>query len=114
LRWSCSSFICMRSTLWLDRAHRAPQRPSGIDAAWIKLQHLVVELLRGPRRFREPIEVANVLSRLFDNPRTVVVLGSLVCSDNRARVKRLDFVERRDPLLSLLHVRLRKVEVDVV
>ena len=64
--------------LWLNRARRAPESPPGIDPCRIELQHLLVEFLRGLRRFREPVEIADVLPRLFDNPGAVVVLWSLV------------------------------------
>ncbi len=85
-----------------SRLRRAPERPSGINPVWIELEHLVVEFLRARRRLNEAVEVADVLSGLFDDPRTVVALGSLVCSDNCARVEGLDLVECGKPLLSLL------------
>ncbi|MDW0122245.1 MAG: hypothetical protein QOK81_06465 [Nitrososphaeraceae archaeon] len=37
--------------LRFDRARRTPERPPRIDPIRIELQHLVVELLRGCRRF---------------------------------------------------------------
>jgi len=64
--------------LWLRRARRAPQRPPWINPGRIERQHLIVEFLRGLRRAREPVEVTDVLSRLFDNPWTVVVLWPLM------------------------------------
>jgi len=35
-------------------------------------------------------------------------------SDNRARAKRLNLIERGNPLLPLLRIRLGKIKVDVV
>src|SRR4029453_17102397 len=68
----CQPFLRLR------RARRAPQRPPWINSGRIERQHLIVEFLRGLRRAREPVEVTDVLSRLFDNPWTVVVLWPLM------------------------------------
>jgi hypothetical protein len=68
----------------------------------MQLQQLVVELARCLSRFGEPVEVSNVLPSLLDDPRTVFVPGPLVSRDHGARLQRLDFIERGDPLASLL------------
>ena len=47
-------------------------------------------------------------------PRIIVILGTLVRSDHRARLQRIDLVERGEPLLPLLRVRLDEVQVNVV
>jgi hypothetical protein len=44
----------------------------------MQLQHLVVKLLGGFRRFRQSVEIADVLSGLFDDPGIVLVFRSLV------------------------------------
>jgi hypothetical protein len=41
-------------------------------------QHLVVQLLRGFRRLRQLVEIADVLAGLFDDPGIVLVVRSLV------------------------------------
>ena len=41
------------------------QSPSRIDSVRIELQHLAVEVLSARRRFREVVEIADVLPSLF-------------------------------------------------
>src|SRR6185503_734990 len=103
---SCSWRLPRLPASSLDGAYRTPERPRGIDPVRVDLQHPVVQLLAGFRRFRKPVEIANVLAGLFDDPGIVVVLGSLVRCDHCARLERLDLVERRDPLASCLRIRL--------
>src|SRR5262250_1474182 len=85
-----------------DCAYGTPERPP-------RIHPVRIELLSARRRFREPVEIADVLPGLFDDPGTVVVFGSLMCCDNCAWVERFDFVERRDPFPSLLRIRLGEV-----
>src|SRR5215216_6865978 len=88
--------------LLFDCARRTPEYPPRIDPIWIELQHLVVELLRSCRHFCYPVEIAYILPGLLDDPGIVVVTRSLMCGDNCAWVKRLNFVECRDPLATTL------------
>jgi hypothetical protein len=62
--------------LLFDCARRTPECPPRIDAIWIELEHLVVELLRGCRHFGYPVEIADVLPCLFDNPTSVIPVYS--------------------------------------
>ena len=62
----------------------APERPARINAVRIELQHLVVELLSGCRRFRQPVEIVDVLPGLFDDAGIVLVFGS-PCAATTAR-----------------------------
>src|SRR5579863_5713190 len=98
----------------LHGARRTPKRPPWIDPVRIDLKHLVVKLLSGSARLRQPVEIADVLPRFFDDPGTVLAVGSLMGSDNGAGVERLNLVERGNPLLPLLHIRLGKIEVHVL
>src|SRR6476661_4345004 len=79
LPWPCAGG--RRGRLRFDRAGRSPEH-ARIDPIRIALQHPFVELLRGRRRFGDPIEVADVLPSLFDDPRIVVVLRPLVPGDD--------------------------------
>src|SRR5229473_6180850 len=81
----------------LDRACRGPEY-ARIDPIRIEREHLVVQLARRRRRLGYPVESADVLPGLFDDPGVVVVPRSLMASDHRAWVERLDGVERSDPL----------------
>ena len=85
-------------------ARRTPECPPRIDPIRVELQHLVVKLLRGCRHFGYPVEVADVLTGLLDDPRIVVVTRSLMGGDNCEWIKRLNFVECRDPLLATLRI----------
>ncbi len=44
-----------------------------VDPIGIEREHLVVELTRGRRRLGEPVESADVLPGLFDDPGVIVV-----------------------------------------
>src|SRR6266851_10451515 len=85
-----------RARLGLDRE----RRPKRIDvhAQWMQLQHLVVELAGCLGGFGEPVEVSDVLPSLLDNSRTVFVPRPLMSRDHGARLQRLDWVERGNPL----------------
>src|SRR6266478_2008170 len=87
----------------LDRACRGPE-PARIDPMRIEREHLVVELSRRRRCLGEPVEIADVLPGLFDDPGAVVVARSLMAGDHRAWLERLDGIERSDPLAALLRV----------
>jgi hypothetical protein len=97
----------------LDRACRGPER-ARIDPIRIEREHLVVEPARRRRRLGEPVESADILPGLVDDPGAVVVPRSLMAGDHRAWVERLDGVERRDPLAAGVRVGLAEVEVNVV
>jgi hypothetical protein len=56
----------------------------------------------GRRSRNWKLRSANVLPSLLDDSRTVFVPGPLVSRDHGARLQRLDFIERGDPLASLL------------
>src|SRR2546425_10068976 len=81
--------------LRFDRARRTPER-AGIDAIRIELQHLVVELPRGRRRPGYAVEIANVLSGLFNDLGPIVAPRPLMSGDHGAWVERLDCVERSE------------------
>ena len=49
-----------------------------VDAVRIERQHFVVKLVDGCRRFSQSVEIADLLSGLFDDPGIVVVFRSLV------------------------------------
>ena len=70
----------------------------------IEREHLVVELARRRRRLGEPVEVADILAGLFDDPGAIVVARSLMAGDHRAWLERLDGIECRDPLAAPLRV----------
>src|SRR5260221_916471 len=89
-----SSFSFESSSL--DRACRGPQY-ARIDPIRIERKHLVVQLSRSRRLLGEPVESADVLPGLFDDPEAVVVPRSLMAGANLAWVERLDGVERSDP-----------------
>src|SRR5258708_1939015 len=75
---------------------------------------MVVQLSARFRRLSDAVEVADVLTRLFDDPRVVGAFSTLVAGDHYIGVERFDGIKRTDPLLSLLEIRLGEVEVDVV
>ncbi len=97
----------------LDRACRGPEH-ARIDPIRIEREHLVVQLSRRRRRLDEPVEIADVLPGLFDDPGVIVVPRSLMSGDHRAWVERLDGIERSDPLAAGVRVGLGEVEVNVV
>src|SRR5229473_3427114 len=97
----------------LERARRRPQS-ARVHAIEVKREHPCVEVERGFRRLRDAIEVADVLPRLFEDPRVVVALPPFVSGDHRARTKTLNRVEGRDPLASEQRVRFREIKVNVV
>src|SRR2546425_6188982 len=99
--------------LRFDRARRTPER-AGIDAIRIELQHLVVELPRGRRRSGYAVEIANVLSGLFNDLGPIVAPRPLMSRDHGAWVERLDCVKRSDPLAARLRVRFGQIQVDIV
>src|ERR1700730_6047299 len=96
-----------------DRERRCPQRID-VHAQRVPFQHLVVEVARRPRRVGELIEVANVLTRVLEDSRTVFIPGPLVSCNYRARLQRFDFVERSDPFASLLRIGLGEQLVNTV
>ena len=100
-----SALACLqvRIALFLDRERRCPQRID-VHAQWMQLQHLVVKLARCCGRFDEPVEVSDVLPSLLDDSRAVFVPRPLVSRDHGARLQRLNFIERGNPLASLLRV----------
>jgi hypothetical protein len=57
------------------------------------------------------VEIADVLTRLLDDARLVVSARALVAGHDRARLERLDLVERRDPFASLLRIGLTEIEI---
>src|SRR4029077_11217708 len=79
------SLFCFRGHLWLDAARRGPER-ARIDAVRIEPQHLIVQLSRSGCRLGQAVEIADVLTGLFDDPGAVVVFGPLVSRDHRSRV----------------------------
>jgi hypothetical protein len=56
------------------------QSPSRIDSVRIELQHLAVEVLSARRRFREAVEIADVLPSLFKGAGIVAAFRSLIRS----------------------------------
>jgi hypothetical protein len=81
---------------------------------WIEIRHLVIQLLSSDRSFREPVEIADILSGLLDDLWMVVVFGSPMCSDNGAWIERLDFIDGRNPLQSPVRIRAAEAKVDIV
>src|ERR1700733_3467241 len=100
--------------LRLDGSCRTPQCPTGIHSIRIQFEHPVVKLLSGFGFIHQTVEVSDVLTRLFNNPRVVFVLWAFVGRDHCTWVERFDLVECGYPLLSLLRVRLTKIEMNVV
>ena len=80
----------------------------------MQLQHLVVELARRLGRPDEPVEVANVLPSLLDNARMIFVPWPLVSRDHSPRLQRLNFIERGNPLTSLLRIGFGKQLMNAV
>src|SRR5258708_39427755 len=75
---------------------------------------MVVQLSARFRRLSDAVDVADVLKRLFDDPRVVGAFSTLVAGDHYVGVARFDGIKRTDPLLSLLSIRRGEVEGDVV
>src|ERR1700722_5190161 len=73
---------CRMSGLGCPR--RSPERPARIDSVRIERQHLVVERLSRCRLLHQPVEIADVLSGLFDDPGSVCSFGPLVRRDDGA------------------------------
>src|SRR5258708_17578686 len=96
------------------------ERPSGnpkrirVNAFGVDGQDLVVQLPARLRCLSDAVEVADVLTRLFDDPRVVGAFSTLVTGDDYVGGERFDGIERTDHLLSFLPIRLGEVEVDVV
>src|SRR5260370_11728807 len=81
-----------------------------MDPIRIKREHLVVQLARR-RRLGEPVESADVLPGLFDDPGAVFGPSSLMSGDHRVWVERLDGIERRDPLAAGVRVLICEAEM---
>jgi hypothetical protein len=97
----------------LKGARRSPER-THIHSERMKLQHLIIQLSRGCRCLGKSIKIANVLSRLFEDSWTVLVPWSLVSRNHRARLERLDLVERRNPFAPFLRIGLDQHEMHTV
>ncbi len=82
---------------------RTPQR-AWIGSIRIELQHLVVKLSRRRRHLGDAFEIADVLTGLFNDSRTIVPVSFLVPRDHGARFQPLNSVERSDPLAASLRV----------
>jgi hypothetical protein len=82
---------------------RTPQRP-WIGSIRIELQHLVVKLSRRRGHLGGALKIADVLTGLFNDSRTIVPVSFLVPRDHGARFQRLNSVERSDPLAASLRV----------
>src|SRR6266404_3998867 len=79
-----------------DRVRRTPER-ARIGPIRVELQHPVVELACGRRRFGKAIEISDVLPGLLDDLRAVFPFRLLMSGDHGARLEGLDRVERSDP-----------------
>src|SRR5580704_9320974 len=95
------SFIAMK--LRFRHVRRTPQR-AWIGSIRIDLQHLVVKLSCRRRHRGDAFEIADVLTSLFNDSRTVVFVSFLVPRDHGARFQHLNSVERSDPLSASLRV----------
>src|SRR5258708_28388535 len=100
-----SKLLSFETVLRFNRARRKPDCSHRIDPIRIELQHLVVESSLRRRCPGYAVKIADVLPGLFNDPGAVVVPGSLVSGDDGAWVESLPFVERSDPLTTLLPVR---------
>jgi catechol 2,3-dioxygenase-like lactoylglutathione lyase family enzyme len=77
-------------------SHRTPKSAS-VEPTRILSQHLVVEFFCGYGLFREFLKIKNVLPRLSNHPRTVVViLWVFMTSDDSMWRQGLHLVQRRD------------------
>src|SRR6266404_8612584 len=76
------SFIAMK--LRFRHVRRTPQR-AWIGSIRIEIQHLVVKLSRRRRHLGGALKIADVLTGLFNDSRTVVLVSVHVPSDHGAR-----------------------------
>ena len=77
----------------------------------MKVQHSVVEFLRGSRPFIEAVEIAEILTCLGDVAGIVVVFRNFMSSDNRSWLQTFKLVERSNPFKPALRARLGKIRV---
>ena len=97
-----------------NRARGTPKRPA-IYAIGVEVQHPIIEFPGGGRPFYEPIEIANVLAGFLNDARAVIIADALMSRDHRAWIKRLDLVERRNPLeAAFVRAALCQILMDVV
>jgi len=97
-----------------NRARGTPKRPA-IYAIGVEVQHPIREFPGGGRPFYEPIEIANVLAGFLNDARAVIIADALMSRDHRAWIKRLDLVERRNPLeAAFVRAALCQILMDVV
>lgn len=82
----------------LDAARRTPQ-PARIHTIGIERAHLIVDFLRGLRTSRDPVEIANILSRLRNALGRIGGTRLFVSRDDSMRLQCVYRVKRREPLL---------------
>ena len=85
----------------------APKR-TRVGTIGMKLQHSVVEFLRGCRALIEAVEIAEILTRLGDVAGIVVVFRNLMSGDNRSWLQSFKLVERSNPFKPALRVSSRQ------
>lgn len=99
--------------LVFDRDRRNPKH-HWIHAVGIDREHSLVEILCGLRFGGGPVEVTNVRSRFFDDSRRVRSTWPLVSGNDSLWLERLDLIQRRYPVLSVVGARFTQMEVNIV